>query len=138
MQVKIWIQVLVQLSSATSHWLLILHGKIRVIVADLSEAFDTVDYAMLLRHLKSDIRIRECALGLFTSSLMGQAQRVVIGYQLLSVWDVSCGGPQGAILSSMLLNIYVKLLEEIIVSFGTGYHQVYIIQSPSSTVQVLS
>lgn len=39
------------------------------------------------------------------------------------MWDLSCGVPQAADLFSLLLNPYVKPLEETICSFQIGYHQ---------------
>jgi len=69
-----------------------------LILSDLSAAFDTVDYEILLRRLQSTYSISDVAHRWFRSYLLGRSQYVGIGTSCSSVIDLICSVPQGSVL----------------------------------------
>ncbi|XP_061484291.1 cilia- and flagella-associated protein 95 isoform X2 [Rhineura floridana] len=93
-----------------------------LVLLDLSAAFDTVDHGILLDRLEG-MGIGGIVLWWFRSYLSDRHQRVALGDEVSDPWPLSCGVPQGSILSPMLFNIYVKPLGAIIRRFGLQCHQ---------------
>uniref|UniRef100_A0A803SX51 ribonuclease H n=1 Tax=Anolis carolinensis TaxID=28377 RepID=A0A803SX51_ANOCA len=92
-----------------------------LVLLDLSVAFDTVDHSILLGHL-AEMGLRGTVLQWLRSFLEGHSQMVSLGDTCSAPQPLSCGVPQGSVLSPMLFNIYMKLLGEIIRSFGVRCH----------------
>jgi len=73
---------------------------------DLSKAFDTVDYCILLRKL-SNYGVCGSAYGIISSYLSGRSQYVTYNHTNSSKQHISCGVPQGSILGPLLFLVYV-------------------------------
>ncbi|XP_064419351.1 uncharacterized protein LOC135359048 [Latimeria chalumnae] len=89
---------------------------------DLSSAFDTIDHGILLHRLEHLLGISGSVLSWFRSFLEGRSQVVCLGSSLSAPAEISCGVPQGSILSPMLFAIYLLPLGAIAERFRVGFH----------------
>ena len=71
---------------------------------DLSKAFDTINHALVLRKLET-YGIATAELDWFTDYLFCRTQSVVFGGQKSSLFDLTCGVPQGSILGPLIFLI---------------------------------
>uniref|UniRef100_A0A803TQ40 Reverse transcriptase domain-containing protein n=1 Tax=Anolis carolinensis TaxID=28377 RepID=A0A803TQ40_ANOCA len=92
-----------------------------LVLLDLSAAFDTVDHGILLGRL-AGMGLGGTVLQWLRSFLEGRSQMVSLGDTCSAPQPLTCGVPQGSILSPMLFNIYMKPLGEIIRSFRVRCH----------------
>ena len=93
-----------------------------LILLDLSAAFDTVDYEMLLQRLQTTYGISDVAHRCFRSYLLDRSQYVRIGTSRSSVIDLVCGVPRGLVLGPVLFILYTAGLISLIESHGLTPH----------------
>ena len=67
-----------------------------LVLLDLSAAFDTVNYEVLLKRLYTDVGIRGKALDWFKSYLIGRSQHIAVQGTMSCQFDLDCGVPQGS------------------------------------------
>ena len=78
-----------------------------LVLLDLSAAFDTIDYSILLQRVEHVIGIKGTALDWFKSFLSGRFQFVLVGEESSSHTRVSHGVPQGSVLGPILFTLYM-------------------------------
>ncbi|KAF7246934.1 Transmembrane protease serine 12 [Varanus komodoensis] len=93
-----------------------------LVLLDLSAAFDTINHGILLDRL-AGLGVGGTALQWFHSYLNDRFQKVVLGDYGSAPWQLCHGVLQGSILSTLLFNIYMKLLGEVIRRCGLRNHQ---------------
>jgi len=99
------------LLKAYHSWVTSLDNKqtsvVRVLLADMSKAFDKVDHGILLQHLATR-GIPVQMLTWINSYLSGRKQRVAANGEFSSWHDVTSGVPQGGVLSPYLFLVYMS------------------------------
>ena len=84
---------------------------------DLSKAFDSLNYKILLSKLQY-YGLQANALLLLKSYLYGRSQYVRIENEKSCSHPISCGIPQGSVLGSLLFNIFINDIPRAISKFN--------------------
>ena len=106
-----------------------------LLLLDLSAAFDTVDYNLLLNHLVHRVSLTAPVIRWLRSYLEDRSCYVFIGTCTSAPAPLSCGGPLGSILRPLLLHFYMLPIGQIIENNLLSYHtyaddtQIYLAQS---------
>ena len=92
-----------------------------LILLDLSAAFDTIDFDLLLKDLY-DSGIRGTALKLLESYLKDRFQKVSVLDSTSEPLELHFGVPQGSVLGPVLFSLYSSKLAKIFEAHGVNYH----------------
>ena len=93
-----------------------------LLLLHLSAAFHTIDHDMLLSRLWKYIGLGDTALNWFGSYLSQRQQSVLINGVKSKTVPLSCGVPQGSVLSPSLFTIYPLSLDDVIRKHGLKFH----------------
>ena len=85
-----------------------------LVLLDLSAAFDTIHYNILIQCLESDCGVTGNALSWFRSYLSDRFQRVSVNGGLSKKFPLFQGVPQGSCLGPLLFAIYTRRLFDIV------------------------
>ena len=80
---------------------------------DLTAAFDTIDYDLLLQRLERGFGIKRLALSWFRSYLDGRTFCVVYAGMMSTTITVTCSVPQGSVLGPLLFILYTADISEL-------------------------
>ena len=89
---------------------------------DLSAAFDTVDFNILLKRLYNSFGIRGAPLAWLTSYITDRAQTVAFNQFRSQMVTLTGGVPQGSVLGLLLLVLYTMDVGSIIKRHGLENH----------------
>ena len=99
-------------------------GCVTALVAlDLSAAFDTIDYQVLVRRLEHMFGIKGPALSWAKSYLEGRSCFVKVGNVMSTTLSLDIGVPQGSALVPLLFSLLTTPLGDVISSFSVKFHQ---------------
>ena len=96
-----------------------------LVLLDMSAAFDTVDYTILLRRLKVSYRLGETVLHWFETylhAMHGRRQCIRTGSSASSMSSIACGVPQGSVLGPILILLHTAELQLLLENHGLLPH----------------
>uniref|UniRef100_A0A8C6MJ04 Reverse transcriptase domain-containing protein n=1 Tax=Nothobranchius furzeri TaxID=105023 RepID=A0A8C6MJ04_NOTFU len=108
-----------------TNYILMASGKNLVsvlVLLDLSAAFDTVDYDVLVEKLEHVVEIKGTALGWFKSYLSDRFHFVNEHDKSSSYSRVTCRAPQGSVLGPIFFTIYMLPIVKIIRQHRINFH----------------
>ena len=111
---------------------------VMLVLLDLSAAFDTVDYDILLGRLEHRFGITGKALSWLTSYLTDRTQFVKVANEHSTIRNLLCGVSQGSVLAPIFGSMYTAPLADIIrqhglnVYFYTDDTQIYLSFNPKA------
>lgn len=120
------------------------HQEAVLVLLDLSAAFDTVDYNILLKRLDEEYGICGTALQWFSSYLQNRKQSVIIDNEISEPIILDWGVPQGSVTGPVLFLLYSGPIQDIIDAHGLSGMiyaddtQLYIMMKPSERSNVLA
>ena len=85
-----------------------------LVFLDLSVAFDTVNYQVLLKRLESSFGMSGTALNCFKSYLDGRSQRICVEGCCSRKFVLRHSVPQGSCLGSLLFTVYASALFNVV------------------------
>ena len=112
---------------------------VMLVLLDLSAAFDTVDYDILLGRLEHRFGITGKALSWLTSYLTDRTQFVKVANEHSTIRNLLCGVSQGSVLAPIFGSMYTAPRADVIrqhglnVYFYTDDTQIYLSFNPKAT-----
>lgn len=85
-----------------------------LILLDLTSAFDTIDYALLLNRIEHVFGLSETVLDWFKSYFTYCSQFVFMGGHRSRVGSIHTGVPQGSVLGPLLFSMYIYPLGQLL------------------------
>ena len=98
------------------------NASLRLVLPDLSTAFDTIDYMILLNRLEHYVGFGGMAFCTLDSYLTDRRQFVLYESSESKHCKLCLGVPQGSVLCPWLFAIYMLPFANIIRSFGISFH----------------
>ena len=89
---------------------------------DMSAAFDTVDFDILIRRLETPYSLGVTVLKWLTSFVTGRTQAVAFDGEKSAPVNLVCGVPQGSVLRPLLFVLYAAEVLGIAISHGVQIH----------------
>ena len=114
-----------------------------LLLLDLSAAFDTVDFDILLARLRNCCIKGKCLLW-FQDYLTKRTQAVCLQGKTSAPVELKCGVPRSSVLGPLLFSIYTAPLGALVQKYGINYHfyaddsQLYLSFRLSSEASALS
>lgn len=93
-------------------------GPSHLICLEPTEAFNTVYHDILLTHLRSITGLSESVLGWFQSYLSGKMEYISLEDAKSCVLLVTCGVPEGSVVSPILYILYILYISGVISCHG--------------------
>ena len=94
-----------------------------LLALDISAAFDTVDFEVLLQRMSGDFGVNGSALNWLRTFVSGRTQYVGVGAARSTTVDCQSGVPQGSVIGPLLFAIYISPIADIVAAHGLRYHQ---------------
>ena len=93
-----------------------------LVLLDLSSAFDTIDYKILLERLSSKFGFLGKVLNWFSSYLSGRSYRVMLNGTSSDKYELNFGFPQGSCLGPLFFILYASKLFDIVGNYLPDSH----------------
>jgi hypothetical protein len=100
-------------------------NEVLLVLLDLSAAFDTLKYSVLLGRLQYHIGLSGSALGWFSSYLSGRQTSVSINGYTSNHSELTTGVPQGSVLGPVLFNVYTLPLGDVMRSNEVASYEMF-------------
>ena len=100
------------------------HKSLQLLFIDMTAAFDTIDFTILLSRL-SNIGITGTAFNWFKSFITTRTYSVKINSSFSQPYPLNFGVPQGSVLSPILFSIYLRPLSKLLQSYTLLKYNIY-------------
>ena len=95
----------------------------QTLALDISAAFDTVDFDILLQRIYTEFGVGGSALNWLRSFITGRTQYVGVGSVQSTPVSSQSGVPQGSVLGPLCFAMYISPISNIVAAHSLRYHQ---------------